>query len=262
MSKRDDQIIELVHKYGELSVQELSDLLGISPSTVRRDLVSVGDHRFIERTHGGVALATVIHYDNLCVNRQSIDAREVRSIALRAAEMIHPGDVVGLSGGEICTYLAFLLRMKEDITIVTNAINIAVELVCLPGIQVRLTGGRLNSGSFELTGKSLEPSLDGIHIQKFFLGTDGLSPDYGVTAHDEAEATASRYYDAYRGQYCVGRQPKIQDHQLCPGSLISRFPNRDHDRARTAEQPGGISKSGHQNDRRPSGITRPAYVTN
>jgi DeoR family transcriptional regulator of aga operon len=192
MSKRDDQIIELVHKYGELSVQELSDLLEISPSTVRRDLVSVGAHRFIDRTHSGVTLSTVIKYKNLCVNRIAVDAREVRSIALRAAEMVHPGDVIGLSGGELCTYLAFLLRLKEDLTVVTNAINIAVELGCLPGIQVRLTGGRLNPGSFELIGKGLEPSLDGVHIQKFFLGTDGLSLNYGVTAHDEAEATASR----------------------------------------------------------------------
>ncbi len=192
MSKRDDQIIELVHKYGELSVQELSDLLGISPSTVRRDLVSVGDHRFIARTHGGVTMATMINYSNLCINRVAIDAREVRSIALRAAEMIHPGDVIGLSGGQICTHLAFLLRLKENITVVTNAVNVATELVCLPGIQVRLTGGLLNSGSFELIGKALEPGLDGVHIQKFFLGTDGLSVDAGVTGHDEAEATASR----------------------------------------------------------------------
>lgn len=192
MSKRDDQIIELVHKYGELSVQELSDLLEISPSTVRRDLVSVGTHRFINRTHNGVTLSTAIKYRNLCVNRIAVDAREVRSIALRAAEMVHPGDVIGLSGGELCTYLAFLLRLKEDLTVVTNAINVAIELGCLPGIQVRLTGGRLNPGSFELIGKGLEPSLDGVHIQKFFLGTDGLSLNYGVTAHDEAEATASR----------------------------------------------------------------------
>ncbi len=192
MSKRDDQIIELVHRHGELSVQELSDLLGISASTVRRDLVSVSDHRFINRIHGGVALATVIQYDNLCVNRVAIDPREVRSIALQAAELIHPGDVIGLSGGEICTYLGLLLRLKQDITIVTNAVNLAAELVCLPGIQVRLTGGNLNSGSFELIGKGLRPSLDGVHIQKFFLGTDGLSVDNGVTGHDEAEATASR----------------------------------------------------------------------
>jgi DeoR family transcriptional regulator, aga operon transcriptional repressor len=192
MSKRDNQIIELIHKYGELSVQELSDLLGVSTSTVRRDLVSVSDHRFIGRTHGGIILETVIKYSNLCINRVSIDPREVRAIALRAAEMIQPGDVIGLSGGEICAYLAFLLRLKEDITVVTNAVNVAAELVCLPGIQVRLTGGRLNNGSFELVGKGLEPSLDGVHIQKFFLGTDGLSLDNGVTAHDEAEATASR----------------------------------------------------------------------
>lgn len=192
MSKRDDQIIELVHKHGELSVQELSDLLEISPSTIRRDLVSLSNHRFIDRTHSGVTLATVIKYENLCVNRFAVDPREARSIALRAAEMVHPGDVIGLSGGELCTYLAFLLRLKEDLTVVTNAINVAVELGCLPGIQVRLTGGRLNPGSFELIGKGLEPSLDGVHIQKFFLGTDGLSVNYGVTAHDEAEAAASR----------------------------------------------------------------------
>jgi DeoR/GlpR family transcriptional regulator of sugar metabolism len=192
MSKRDDQIIELVHRYGELSVQELCDLLETSPSTIRRDLVSLGDHRFITRTHSGVTLATAINYGNLCINRIAVDAREIRSIASRAAEMVQPGDVIGISGGELCTFLAFLLRLKEDITVVTNAVNVAVELNCLPGIQVRLTGGRLNPGSFELIGKGLEPSLTGVHIQKYFLGTDGISVTYGVTAHDEAEATASR----------------------------------------------------------------------
>jgi len=192
MSKRDDQIIELVHRYGELSVQELSDLLETSPSTIRRNLVSLGDHLFINRTHSGVTLATVINYRNLCINRIAVDARERRSIVSRAAEMVQPGDVIGISGGELCTYLAFLLRLKEDITVVTNAVNVAVIMTCLPGIQVRLTGGRLNPGSFELIGNGLEPSLTGVHIQKYFLGTDGLSVTYGVTAHDEAEATASR----------------------------------------------------------------------
>jgi DeoR/GlpR family transcriptional regulator of sugar metabolism len=192
MSKRDKQLIGLVHKYGELSVQELSVLLKISPSTVRRDLASVANNRFINRSHSRAAVATVIDYDCLDVSRIPMDPREVRSIALEAAEMVQPGDVIGLSGGEICTYLAYLLRLKEDITVVTNAINVALELACLPGIQVRMTGGRLNPGSMELVGKGVEPSLAGVHIQKYFLGTDGLSPNYGVTAHDEAEATASR----------------------------------------------------------------------
>lgn len=192
MTKREDRIIELVSQHGELTVQELSDLLEVSASTVRRDLVSLSNHRFVRRTHNGIALSTVINYEGLCIHRFAIDPRELRSIAIRAAEMVQPGSVVGLSGGEICTYLAFLLRLKQDITVVTNAVNVAAELVCLPGIQVRMTGGRLNPGAFELVGKGVGPSLEGIHIQKFFLGTDGISANYGVTAHDEAEATASQ----------------------------------------------------------------------
>ena len=210
MSKRDDQIIELVHKYGELSVQELSDLLGISPSTIRRDLVSVGDHRFIGRTHGGVTLATVINYQNLCVNRVAIDPREVRSIASRAADMVHPGDVVGLSGGEICTYLAYLLRMKEDITVVTNAINIAVELVCLPGIQVRLNRRPLKYRIIRTNRKEPRAQPGWSSYPKILPGNRRAIP--GLRCHRPRRSRSDcfpRYDGAYSCQYCLSRQPKI-----------------------------------------------------
>jgi DeoR/GlpR family transcriptional regulator of sugar metabolism len=71
-------------------------------------------------------------------------------------------------------------------------VNIASELSSLHGIQVKLAGGRLNPGSFELVGQAVGPSLNGVRIGKFFLGTDGLSVEHGVTAHDEAEAMAAR----------------------------------------------------------------------
>lgn len=192
MGKRDNQIVDLVHKYGDLSVQELSDLLGVSASSVRRDLISLNDHRFVERTHGGVRVATVMDNGAPGIHRLPVDIKEARSIAQEAAKIIHPGDVVGISGGEICIQLSYLVRLMEDITVVTNAVNVAAELVGLPGIQTRLTGGRLNQGSFELVGGGLEPSLRGVHIHKYFLGTDGLSVEFGVTGHDEAESAASR----------------------------------------------------------------------
>jgi DeoR/GlpR family transcriptional regulator of sugar metabolism len=190
--KREKQIVELLHRYGDLSIQELSDLLDASPSSIRRDLISLNDHRFVKRTHGGASLATVVDYEPLLVHRLPVDINEARSIAHKAAELVKPGDIIGISGGTVCTQFAMVIRLLEDITIVTNAINIASELVNLPGIQVRLTGGRLNPGSFELVGQALSPSLEGINIQKFFLGTDGLSLEYGVTGHDEAEAMAAR----------------------------------------------------------------------
>ncbi|MFC2025664.1 DeoR/GlpR family DNA-binding transcription regulator [Chloroflexota bacterium] len=192
MSKRENKIIEILHQYGNLSVEELSDLLEASPSSIRRDLISLNQNRFIKRTHGGISLSTVINYEPLWYRRTPVDMNEARAIARKAATLIHPGDIIGLSGGVVCTQLAFVLRLLADVTVVTNAINIAAELVYLPGIQLRLTGGRLNPGSFELVGRALKPSLSGVHIQKFFLGTDGLSTIHGVTGHDEAEADAAR----------------------------------------------------------------------
>ena len=192
MKKREKQIVEAVHQYGNLSIQDISDMLGISTSSVRRDLIALNHNRFVKRVHGGVTLATVVNYESRWTNRTSIDIDEARAIARKAKQIIFPGDVIGISGGILCTQLAFQLRLFEDITVVTNAINVAAELVYLPGVQVRLTGGRLNQGSFELVGRALQPSLDGVRIQKFFLGTDGLSVHYGVTNHDEAEADAAR----------------------------------------------------------------------
>lgn len=192
MDDRTRQIIDLLHQHEELSVQELSDLLGVSTSSVRRDLTALRDHRFIERVHGGVRISSVICDGHLPIYKLSVDPKEARSIADQAVQLIKPGEVIGVSGGLICTQLALRLRLLERITIVTNALNVAAELVALPDIQVRVTGGRLNPGSFELVGQALELSLSGVHIDKFFLGTDGLSLQYGVTGHNEAEAMAAR----------------------------------------------------------------------
>ena len=224
MANRDNQIVELVHRYGELSVQELGDLLELSTSSVRRDLITLNDHRFVDRTHGGVKISTVVSYELLWIHRTPVERGEAKQIAFEAAQMINPGDVIAISGGEICTELSLLVRLKSDITIVTNAVNVAAELACLNGIQVRMTGGRLNPGSFELVGQVLEPSLGGIHIQKYFVGTDGLSVEYGVTAHDEAEADATRVLMAHSDQTIVladSRKFKIASFaQVAP---ISRF---------------------------------------
>ena len=203
MSKRDKKIVEIVHKHGEIKIKELSELLGTSTSSIRRDLIDLNNNRFINRKHGSISLSTIVNYEDQWFNRTPVDEAEARAIARKAAELIQPGDIIGLSGGVLCTQLAFLLRLISGITVVTNVLNIAAELIYLPDVQVRLTGGRINQGSFELVGRALEPSLQGVHIQKFFLGTDGLSVEYGVTGHDEAEADAARCLMTHSDQTIV-----------------------------------------------------------
>jgi len=192
MNDREGQIIHLLNQYGELSVTELSHLLGISASSIRRSLMALGEGRFVERTRGGARLSTVIRYSPLPIYKLPVDPREQRAIASRAAQFIQRGDVIGLSGGRICTELALHIRLLEGIAVVTNAVNIAAELVALPGIRVMLTGGHLSPESLELVGQAIGLSLNGVRIHKFFLGTSGLSVEHGVTGHNEGEALAAR----------------------------------------------------------------------
>lgn len=225
MKPRDKQIFELLCRYGELSVQRLSDFLQVSPSSVRRYLNTLDNHPYIRRTHGGAALSSVLPYGSLPVDLPPVEDAEARAVAYRAVQLVEPGDVIGLSGGRMCTELALDLRFLGGITIVTNAVNIACELVGIPGIKIMLCGGVVDQGSFELVGPVVEKALEGIFIHKFFVGTDGLTVENGLTNRSEAEAEVARKFAAHAGQIIV-----LSDHhkfrrsnlaQVMPAQKIS-----------------------------------------
>ncbi|MEW5719084.1 MAG: DeoR/GlpR family DNA-binding transcription regulator [Chloroflexota bacterium] len=200
MNGREKQIFDLLCEHGDLSIQRLSELLGISASSVRRDLVEMREHRFIRRTRGGATLSNVVSYNPLPIHKPPVAVEEARAIAHQALQMIERGDVIGLSGGRICTELALHMRMLEGITVVTNAINIAAELVALPGIQVMVTGGYLDPRSFELIGKASVTSLDGVRMHKYFVGTDGVTVEHGMTNHSEVVALVAREFVKHSDQ--------------------------------------------------------------
>ena len=200
MNGREKQIFDLLCEHGDLSIQQLSELLAVSPSSVRRDLNEMSEHRFIQRTHGGATLSNVVSYNPLPIHKPSVLVEEARAIAHQALQLIERGDVVGMSGGRICTELALHMRLLEGITVVTNAVNVAAELVALPGIQVMLTGGNLDPRSFELIGKAPAMVLEGVRMHKYFVGTDGITLEHGMTNHSEAVATVAREFIKHSDQ--------------------------------------------------------------
>lgn len=231
MNTRDKLIFELLCRHGELSVQRFSDILQVSPSSVRRYLNTLDNHPFIRRTHGGAALFNVLRYGSLPVAFPEVDDDEARAIAYRAAQLIEPGDVIGLSGGRMCTELALNLRFLDNVTVVTNAVNIACELVGLPGIKVMVCGGMVDLGSFELVGQLVDRALEGIFIHKFFVGTDGLTVENGLTNRSEAEAEVARKFSMHADQTIV-----LSDHlkfrrsnlaQVIPAQKISTIITTD-----------------------------------
>ncbi|MFB7249345.1 DeoR/GlpR family DNA-binding transcription regulator [Microbacterium sp. NPDC056234] len=187
-------ILDLLAAGGEVTVDELVERFGASPATIRRDLDSLAEQRLLTRTHGG-AVAQSVAYELPVRYKSHLRTRAKEQIARAAAALVEPGATVGLSGGTTTTAIAAALAAREDlgeITVVTNAVNIAAQLATRPDIKVVVTGGVIHSRSYELVGPFVEQLLAGIHLDIAFIGVNGIASDAGATTHDEREAAVNR----------------------------------------------------------------------
>lgn len=114
--------------HAEMDVIELSELLNVSPSTVRRELSIMEQNGLLVRTHGAARLPTPISYEAPYEKRAADQIEKKRRIAAAARRLIEPGSVIGIMGGTTCTELARQLRAIENVTVVTNALNIPLEM--------------------------------------------------------------------------------------------------------------------------------------
>ena len=124
-SERHMKILHQLTRHGSMEVNALSQVLQVSPSTVRRDLTALERSGLLVRTHGMAQLPSPIRYELPFEERAARQVEAKRKIAALAQSLVKPGDTVGLSGGTTATELARHLRAMEDVTIVTNALNIA-----------------------------------------------------------------------------------------------------------------------------------------
>lgn len=194
MSNYQSEILEYVARYEMVSVEDLSAYLRVSPSTVRRHLTQLQDKGLIIRTHGGATLPRPIRYDPQFENRASRQAEAKHLIALAARCLISPNQVIGISGGTTCTEFSRLIRGAKNLTVVTNAINVAMELRGAENVRVLLTGGLLNQNSYELIGNLVTESLRNVHLDIAFLGVSGIEIKFGYSMSDESEAVAGRAF--------------------------------------------------------------------
>lgn len=172
---------------GTVDVGELAEELSASPATIRRDLAALERQRLLARTHGG-AVAHAVTYELPLRYKGIRYADEKRRIAEAAARLVSEGMAVGLTGGTTATEVARALADHQQITIVTNALNIASELGVRPNIKLIVTGGLARSQSYELSGPIAEASLTGLHLDIAFIGVDGIDAKAGCTTHEEVEA--------------------------------------------------------------------------
>jgi len=199
MSTKTDQRAEAIMKrllgHAEATVEELVAMTHTSAPSIRRDLIALEQRGLIRRTHGGAALVEPLlyepfRYDASFQAREQKNAAEKRHIGLAAAALVHENEVIGLTAGTTTTQIGRSLRHRHKIQIVTNAINIAMELCNQHGIRTYLLGGMVqHAWSFSLTGPHSGHMMEALFLDKLFLGGLGIDAERGVTVieYDEAE---------------------------------------------------------------------------
>jgi DeoR family transcriptional regulator of aga operon len=185
--KRRQNIMNLLKRQGKVTIQEIIEKFGCSEATARRDLDELKNTGII-RSLGGAQLGFSESREVTFQEKRQLLWLEKEAIAAKAAELIEEGDVVGLTGGTTTFLIAKAIKLRKNITVVTNAVNIAMELSEGDDIQVVLTGGVMRRNSFELSGPLAEKTVEGLNIGKMFLGVDGITVVHGITTFSESEA--------------------------------------------------------------------------
>lgn len=185
-------ILEVVSHDGRALVKDLARRFRTSEVTIRKDLEVLNSHGLLHRTHGGVlpvqggALA-----DPTLREKEELHRKEKLRIGTAAASLVQDGQVVVLDSGTTTTCIARMLRDLKNVTIITNAVNVATELAGAAP-EVILTGGMLRKNSFSLVGPIAEETLHRLNADILFLGVDGFDVQYGLSTPNILEAKVNR----------------------------------------------------------------------
>ena len=189
-AERHDRIMAEIARRGAVGVQELAELLSASSATVRRDIAELDASSTLLRTHGGAALRDrreEVSYDAKIMAYLP----EKRRIGGHAASLLEPNMTVGCGGGT--TVMQMIIAIKRmKLHVVTNALNVALELRDAADVDVMLTGGTMRKRTTEVVGHVCERAMRDVNLDVAIIGADGIHAEEGYTTYDREEAYANR----------------------------------------------------------------------
>ena len=187
---RKQQILSLLKRNGQVIAKEVSQSMGVSEDTIRRDLRELAQEGLLQRVHGGALPASPAVAD--FAGRELLTPDGKVAIGRAAARMIQPGQVVILDGGTTARQVARHIPLDLKATVVTHSPTIALELVNHPDVEVILIGGRMFKHSVVAVGAAAIEAIAQIHADTYFMGVTGIHPKTGLTTGDYEEAAVKR----------------------------------------------------------------------
>ena len=189
---RRSKIIRLLEEKGQVQVQELSGMFNVSSVTIRNDLSYLEKKNLLYRTRGGAIKQVKVALDLAWNDKALKNSDHKRKISYKAAELIQDGDTIILDSGTTVTEIAKRLNKFQNLTVITHALNIAIELVGLKGIQVIMPGGIMRGNDFSLVGSQAEQNLRDYYCDKLFIGVSGFDTTYGISTPSVTETRLNR----------------------------------------------------------------------
>lgn len=182
LNQRRQEILNLIREDGHAKVQKLAQIFNVSEVTIRQDLETLEKMGFVQREYGGAFLKDVGNFATTgTLINENLMVEEKKEIARKAAALIQEGETIILDSGSTTTEVAKLMTGFANLTVITNALNIAYILGGNPGINLIVSGGEFKAPTLSLTGDMAAATFKGIHVNKCFLATAGISPDLQLT---------------------------------------------------------------------------------
>lgn len=189
MLERHSKILEIVNEHQKIEVSKISELLGVSQVTVRKDLDNLAEKGLLCREHG----YAVINSSDDINKRLSVNYEAKKKIAQMAAALVGDGETVMIESGSTCALLAEEIAVtRRDITIITNSAFIASHVRELAGCKVLLLGGDYQKESQVTVGPMTRNCAKAFFVDKLFVGIDGFTAKAGFTGGDMMRSEAAK----------------------------------------------------------------------
>jgi len=186
--ERRNKILAILQKESRVVVSDLSKTFNVTEETIRRDLEKLENEGYAKKAYGGAIINENVNVDLPFIVRKTANVTSKQQIADTIASLIQDGDHIMMDASSTAVYIAKQLKNKKNLTIITNSVEILIELSDVTGWKVLSTGGVLKEGSLSLVGYQAEKMISSFHVDKTIISCKGLDIDKGISDSNEMEA--------------------------------------------------------------------------
>lgn len=212
------EIADRTRSLGRVEVIALAAEFDVTPETIRKDLTNLERQGLVRRVHGGAIPITRLAFEPAVSQRAERMADEKDRIAKAALSELPQEGAVLLDAGTTTARIAELVPSDRELTVVTNSIPIGLTLSVRPNVQLMVTGGRIRSRTLAGVGDWTVEALSRIRVDVAYIGANGISPEFGLTTPDQAEAQAKRAMIAAARRIVV-----VADHTKLGEDYFAKF---------------------------------------